>query len=151
MWSPFRLALGLARPRQASAPLGARGESLAIRTLKRKGYKLLGRNLRVPGGEWGGEADAFFLAPDRTTLVLVEVKTRIIRAGHSTPFAPGEAAVDADKLKRLRAILRHLQRANHWTTRPSRIDVVAIDWPEAAPGSPQPKPIVRHHEGIDRR
>lgn len=151
MWSPFRLAVGIIRTRHAAAPLGVRGEALAIRLLKRKGYKLLGRNLRVPGGEAGGEADAFFLAPDRTTLVLVEVKARIIRAGHTTPFAPGEAAVDAEKLKRLRTILRHLQSANHWVSRPSRIDVVAIDWPEPTPECPDPEPVVRHHEGVDRR
>lgn len=146
MWAALRQTLRLAAP----SSLGARGESLAIRTLKRRGYKLLGRNLRVPGGEWGGEADAFFLAPDRTTLVLVEVKTRVVRAGHSTPFASGEAAVDAEKLDRLRTILRHLQRANHWTTRPSRIDVVAIDWPEPTADCPRPSPTVRHHEGVGR-
>jgi putative endonuclease len=123
----------------ATRRLGRAGERLAARTLKKAGYKVLGRNLRVPMGE----ADLLCLAPDRRTIVLVEVKTRLCveatTPGYIAP--PPEANIHADKRAKLRAILRHLVRANGWSDRPCRIDVVAIDWPRKGG-----KPVVRHHE-----
>jgi putative endonuclease len=126
-------------PEPATRRLGRSGERLAARTLKKAGYRILGRNLRVPMGE----ADLLCLAPDRRTIVLVEVKTRIHAPPGGNPAyvaPPPEANVDADKRAKLRLILRHLARANGWQDRPCRIDVVAIDWP--ADGR---EPVVRHH------
>jgi putative endonuclease len=51
--------------------LGARGEKLAARFLRRQGFKILYRNFR---GRQGGEID--LVCRDRDTLVFVEVKTR---------------------------------------------------------------------------
>jgi putative endonuclease len=51
--------------------LGARGEKLAARYLRRCGFKILYRNFR---GRRGGEID--LVCRDRDTLVFVEVKTR---------------------------------------------------------------------------
>jgi len=51
--------------------LGARGEKLAARHLRRQGFKILYRNFR---GRRGGEID--LVCRDRDTLVFVEVKTR---------------------------------------------------------------------------
>jgi len=51
--------------------LGARGEKLAARYLRRHGFKILYRNFR---GRQGGEIDLVCRARD--TLVFVEVKTR---------------------------------------------------------------------------
>lgn len=51
--------------------LGARGEKLAARHLRRRGFKILYRNFR---GRQGGEID--LVCRDRDTLVFVEVKTR---------------------------------------------------------------------------
>ena len=51
--------------------LGARGEKLAARYLRRQGFKILYRNFR---GRRGGEID--LVCRDRDTLVFVEVKTR---------------------------------------------------------------------------
>lgn len=50
---------------------GKRGEDLACRFLRRRGYKILYRNFR---GRRGGEID--IVCRDRDTLVFVEVKTR---------------------------------------------------------------------------
>lgn len=127
------------RPREpATRRLGRAGERLAARTLRRAGYRILGRNLHVPMGE----ADLLCLAPDRRTIVLVEVKTRITGplAGATFVPPPPEASVHAEKRDKLRRILRHLVTANRWHDRPHRIDVIAIDWP--ADGG---KPDVRHH------
>jgi putative endonuclease len=51
--------------------LGAQGEKLAARYLRRRGYKVLYRNFR---GRQGGEID--LVCRDRDTLVFVEVKSR---------------------------------------------------------------------------
>lgn len=125
-------------PASAARRLGRAGERLAARTLRRAGYRILGRNLHVPMGE----ADLLCVAPDRRTIVLVEVKTRLASAGGGSAFVapPPEAAVHAEKRDKLRRILRHLVAANRWHDRPCRIDVVAIDWP--ADGG---RPEVRHH------
>jgi putative endonuclease len=118
-------------------PLGPAGEKLAARRLKRDGYLILGRNVRVPIGE----ADLVAVAPDRQTVVIVEVKTRRTGAGDLPPEqrAP-EASVTAEKRGKLVLIARHLARANRWK-RPPRIDVIAVEWPSEG------KPVVRHHVG----
>jgi putative endonuclease len=71
--------------------LGARGENLACRFLRRNGYKILYRNFR---GRTGGEIDV--VCRDRDTLVFVEVKTRT-----GEDFGRPLDAVDRDKRKRI--------------------------------------------------
>jgi putative endonuclease len=71
--------------------LGARGEKLAARHLRRHGYKILYRNFR---GREGGEID--LVCRDRDTLVFVEVKTRT-REDFGRPLE----AVRRDKQRRL--------------------------------------------------
>jgi putative endonuclease len=71
--------------------LGARGEKLACRFLRRNGYKILYRNFR---GRTGGEID--IVCRDHDTLVFVEVKTRA-----SEDFGRPFDAVDRDKQKRI--------------------------------------------------
>jgi putative endonuclease len=58
-------------PSRAHLRLGARGEKLAARYLRRRGFKVLYRNFR---GRQGGEID--LVCRERDTLVFVEVKTR---------------------------------------------------------------------------
>lgn len=126
------------------AALGRRGERAAARRLRRAGYRVLGRNVRIAGGE----ADIVCLAPDRSTIVVVEVKTRLRRGrGGLSDTVPAEAAVNADKRRRLGAIARGLARANGWSDRPARIDVVAIDWPWTD-GEGLGRPRLRHYEGV---
>lgn len=123
------------RRRPADEPLGPWGERLAARRLKRKGYRLLGRNVRSSMGE----IDLLCMAPDKRTLVVVEVKTRR-PPDTRTPNTPRpEDAITASKgarlvrLARLEAKRRDMERA------PLRIDVVAIERPDTGP------PVVRHH------
>lgn len=115
--------------------LGRRGEELAAKHLQSRGYSILGRNLRVPMGE----ADILARTPDRTTIVLVEVKTRRpARSGAAVP--PPERSVHRVKRAKLSTILNHLARANRWPRQNLRIDVIAIDWPLDG------EPALRHHE-----
>lgn len=125
-------------------PIGPAGERLAARHMRRQGCRVLGRNLRVPMGE----ADLLCLGSDRRTIVLVEVKTRRVGADEAgivcAPYAPPELSITAEKRRKLSTILRHLARANGWLDRPLRIDVVAIEWSDAA------EPLLRHHPGAVR-
>src|SRR6266446_6198986 len=71
--------------------LGARGEELAARYLRRHGFKILYRNFR---GRQGGEID--LVCRDRDTLVFVEVKTRT-----SEDFGRPLEAVNRPKQRRI--------------------------------------------------
>ncbi|GMV26080.1 MAG: hypothetical protein AMXMBFR58_21110 [Phycisphaerae bacterium] len=118
--------------------LGRKGERAAARYLKARGYRVLSRNARVPMGE----ADLVCLAPDRSTVVIVEVKTRLVQEGAFATIPP-EVNVTAHKQRKLAQVARHLARANGWTDRRVRIDVVAVEWGRRGV-------VVRHHVGEGR-
>lgn len=114
-----------ARLRGVEASLGARGEAAAAALLKGLGYRILGRNLRLPFGE----IDLLAEDPDGRTIVLVEVKTRLRRAGGagaSARVAP-EASITRKKAAKLVRLLDAIVQANGWAGRPKRIDVVAVE------------------------
>jgi len=118
----------------ARDPLGPAGERAAMRHLRSKGYRQLGANVRTHAGE----IDLIALAPDRRTIVFVEVKARRVSDGRSSP--PPEASVHAAKRRKLRLLVGQIARAKGWTDRPLRIDVVAVEAP------PRGRPLVRHYE-----
>lgn len=113
-------------------PLGARGERHAARYLRARKYRILARNLRIGPGE----ADLVALAPDRRTIVIVEVKTRALEGGHPAP----EQSITAHKRSMLARVARAVAARGGWTDRPLRIDVIAIDWP-----SGRGRPQLRHY------
>lgn len=89
-----------------------------------------------------GEADLVCLDPDGTTVVIVEVKTRL-RAGNARSDAiRPERSITARKRRKLREIAGHLARANAWQGRAWRIDAVAVEVFRDA------EPIVRHWRGV---
>jgi putative endonuclease len=97
------------------AERGRAGEDAAASLLLRHGYRIVGRNVRLPGGE------VDIIARDGDTVVFVEVKAR---AGGS--FGSAAHAVDARKRATLRAI------ASDWlqVAAPrahARFDVVTFD------------------------
>ena len=107
--------------------LGPRGERVAAGWLRRRGYRILHRNLRLGRDE----LDLVALDPDGRTIVIVEVKTR--RVGRVAP----EASVDGVKQRRLvRAAMRLEQSV--YPDRPLRFDTIAVQWPAAG------RPRVRH-------
>lgn len=126
------LGLGVARP------VGARGEDVAAAFLKRAGYTILDRNVRVPMGE----ADIVARLGDAETgvIVLVEVKTRIVDPERPRPKA--ESQVGAFKRRKLNAILKQLVKANGWERRRKRIDIVAVEF--GGEGGRGGEPVVRH-------
>lgn len=94
---------------------GKAGEDRASSFLARCGYRVLARNVRVPGGE----IDAVCL--DGPTLVIVEVKRR-----DSRTFGTALRAVDARKRARLRrAAADYAQIVAPSAT--IRFDIVTLD------------------------
>ena len=96
--------------------LGAWGEEIAARLLRRKGYKILERRLRI-----GRRDELDLVVRDQQTLVIVEVKTR-----RSADFSRPSRAVDRGKRYRLsRAAVRYAARMRG---RPDylRFDVVEV-------------------------
>jgi putative endonuclease len=94
---------------------GRAGEDRAAAFLEARGYRVVARNVRVPGGE----IDAVCL--DGPTLVIVEVKRR-----DSSRFGSALAAVGARK----RATLRRIAADYAQIIAPSaeiRFDVVAVN------------------------
>jgi putative endonuclease len=125
------------RARSATGRLGARGEARARALLRSKGYRVLARNVRLGFAE----ADLVCEAPDRRTIVIVEVKTRELSAGGPRAPAP-EASVGMRKRRKLVAAARYLAKANGWHDRPLRIDAVAVEWVRGA------EPTLRHMTNV---
>jgi putative endonuclease len=131
MFAKPRLSAPLTRflPTRRRRALGPLGEGHARRFLKRQGYRIHARNLR----NRFGEIDILAEAPDRRTLVLVEVKAGAGRA------LPPEVHVNAQKQRRLTALAAQLLRRFKLTHRPLRFDVVVVHWTN------NKKPDIRHH------
>ncbi|MGH7659843.1 MAG: YraN family protein [Vulcanimicrobiaceae bacterium] len=95
--------------------LARTGEDAAVALLRKRGYEIVGRNIRMPGGEID------VVARDGNVVVFVEVKAR-----ESRRFGSALSAVNARKRRTLRRLAGEwLQlfapRAN------ARFDVVAAD------------------------
>lgn len=106
---------------------GRLGEKAAARFLKQHRYTILERNTRTARGE----LDLVCLAPDRTTLVVVEVKARAARPGGSPASNPEgflpELHITPAKRAKLRSLTQAIRSRRGWLDRPVRIDVIAVD------------------------
>ena len=95
--------------------LGRWGEEAASRYLRRRGYRILARNLRTPVGEID------IIARSRRLLLFVEVKTR-----RSAAYgAPAEAVGPAKQRQILRAAQWYLADRPAGRLQP-RFDVIAV-------------------------
>ena len=108
-------------------PLGLRGEIVAAAYVRRAGYKLLYRSYRCGIGELD------IVAIDGETLVFIEVRTR-------TDAVHGEAweTIGARKQHKLSALANYfLKHEKEWQHRPTRFDVVSVEWPIDTPRQPK--------------
>ena len=95
--------------------IGKKGESTAVRYLKKEGYKIVEQNYRSKAGEID------IIARDKKTLVFIEVKTR-----RSRSFGSPKWAVTPKKQKAISmAALTYLKKTNQ-TGANARFDVVSI-------------------------
>lgn len=102
--------------------VGKFGEELAVKYLKKLGYKIIERNFRIRGGEID------IIARDGNTLVYVEVKTRT-----SHQFGLPEESVGYHKLKFLERASKFYRSNSKNLPELERIDVVAIDLSQRGP------------------
>ena len=108
--------------------IGAAGERVAARFLKKKGYKTIRRNCRSSVGEID------LVMRDGDEVVFVEVKTRASRQ-----WGDPEEAVSRAKRRRIsRQAMRFATRHN-LRDRPLRFDVVAVVAAEGA------APVITHY------
>ncbi len=118
---------GLGRRRSAAnIDAGAIGERVAVKHLKRAGFRVVERNVRAPAGE----ADVLCVDPDGRTVVIVEVKARRLRVAGTDREAAArspEAALNRSKRRRLSAVTAQVVRARGWRGRPVRVDLIAVD------------------------
>ncbi len=95
--------------------LGQQGEKLAVQYLKKKGYKILGRNYRKRFGEID------IIAKDGTFLVFVEVKTRTT----TTKGSPHSSVTFKKQQQISRVALEYLSSKN-LLNHDARFDVISI-------------------------
>lgn len=101
---------------------GKRGEELAERFLKNKGYKIVERNYRCSNGE------VDLIALDRKVIVFVEVKTRAAH-GYGSPLE----AVAFYKQRKMIQAAQYFLHEKKLHQRDARFDVVGISWAGAEP------------------
>ncbi len=111
--------------------LGARGERLAAGYLRRRGYRILDRNVRLGVDE----ADLIVRDPEDRFLVIVEVKTR-----RSDATDPAEH-VSRTKQFRLARLAARLLRQPAYRDAAIRFDVVAVTLPDDG------EPRIQHWTG----
>jgi putative endonuclease len=116
----------------ASQRLGRWGEALAADYLSRLGYQILECNARTRYGE----IDLVARAPDRATIVFIEVKTR-----RSASLGLPEISVTARKRAHLLAAIQAYCQEHPEAGENCRLDVIAI---QRLPD--QPEPQILHFE-----
>jgi putative endonuclease len=95
--------------------LGKKGEEVAVRFLKKKGYKIIQQNYVCEMGEMD------IVAREKDTLVFVEVKTRT-----SMAFGPPQLAVNSTKQMQLSKVALYFLKEKRLEDIKARFDVVAI-------------------------
>jgi putative endonuclease len=108
---------------------GGRGERVAARHLKRRGYRVLVRNYRCPVGELD------LVCSHGGLIVFVEVKTRT-----STKAENAEEAVRSTQWARIERAARRFLTQRSCGDRPCRFDLVTVVWPSRG------TPVVEHFE-----
>ncbi len=112
---------------------GRRGEEDAYFYLRQRGYTIIARNFRT--ARHRGEID--LIGWDKDVLCFVEVKTRTTR-----DVKPAEAAVDREKRRDLRVMIRYYLRSlpkRQFPTLPQwRFDIVTVYYSNLSHGSEIP-------------
>jgi putative endonuclease len=94
---------------------GQKGEEIAVRHLKKEGYKIIATNYRTKLGEID------IIAQDKDTIVFAEVKTR-----RSVQFGNPKQAVTIQKQKKISMVALYYLKATGQSTARARFDVVGV-------------------------
>ena len=98
--------------------VGAKGEKLAAKFLKRKGYRIIHRNYKCKLGEID------IVAEQDRTIVFVEVKTR-----RTQEFGPPQYAITAAKKGQISRVAMFYIRDRKLVDQSCRFDVIGITFP----------------------
>ena len=124
--------------RTAKQKTGDEGERAAAGFLKKRGYRILARNVRYPQGE----VDLVALERRAGTLCFVEVRSRALEEGEVSRIALEETVTPAKRRKVIRAAHCFMkQHAGSDLT--IRFDVVVVRFD----GGDRRRPEVRHYPG----
>jgi len=121
--------------------IGKIGEDMAVKYLKKKGYKILERNYRADKfGEIDiiascKKSDSTFLQPSKN-LIFVEVKTKT-----NQNFGLPEQELTYQKKKRLRRAIQNYLFKKYLTDSDWQVDLIAIEISDE-------KKDIRHYENI---
>ncbi len=94
---------------------GKAGEQLAVRYLKKKGYKILAQNYTCPVGEID------IIGRHKKTIVFVEVKTR-----KSMSYGSARLAITAHKRRKISMTALYYLKSSHQMDQGARFDVVTV-------------------------
>ena len=94
---------------------GKAGEDLAVRYLKKKGYKVLEQNYTCPVGEID------IIARHKKTIVFVEVKTR-----RSLYYGSAKLAITPHKQRKISMAALYYLKSNQQMDQDARFDVVTV-------------------------
>jgi len=94
---------------------GKAGEDLAVRYLKKKGYKVLEQNYTCPVGEID------IIARHKKTIVFVEVKTR-----RSLSYGSAKLAITPHKQRKISMAALYYLKSNQQMDQDARFDVVTV-------------------------
>lgn len=98
--------------------LGEMGEDLAVKYLRKKDYKIMGRNFKNPSGRQLGEID--IIASKDKKVVFVEVKTRT----NNNPLP--EQSITREKLHRLNKIASRYLSTHNLEDSDYQFDAISI-------------------------
>ena len=94
---------------------GKKSEAVAVRHLKRRGYRILEKNYRTNLGEID------IIARDKDCIVFVEVKAR-----QTGSFGSPKGAITSDKKRRISRVALQYLRSTRQASARARFDVVAV-------------------------
>lgn len=101
----------------ADLATGRRGEDLAHRYLRKRGFTIVARNYRLASGD----AEADIIAVDGDDLVIVEVKSRT-----SAEFGPPDRAIGEEKRAHLARVARAYAKKTETPWEQVRFDMLTV-------------------------
>jgi putative endonuclease len=101
---------------------GKKSESLAVKHLKKQGYRIVEQNYRTNLGEID------IIAKEKDTLVFVEVKAR-----NSSRFGNPKGAVTPKKKRKISMVALQYLKSSQQNKAKARFDVVAISLSGSSP------------------
>jgi putative endonuclease len=114
-----------------------RGEDAATKHMRSLGCKVLARNFRIPIGE----IDLLCFEKKTSTIILVEVKARLVSTDQTKHIDP-TANITAKKRAKLVSLAKALKKNPRYQPHPIRIDVVSVRFI-----ADQRQPEIDHYPG----